>query len=77
MFFSPGSVGNSGKASPSFGYAMKIFLCLYRPYKESISKEMNNDDDLNLHSMTKLSGWLRYWLIGKLKHIVGLVRPDF
>ena len=21
---------------------------------------MNNDDDLNLHSMTKLSGWLRY-----------------
>ena len=23
---------------------------------------MNNDNDLNLHSMTKLSGWLRYWL---------------
>ena len=22
---------------------------------------MNNDNDLNLHSMTKLSGWLRYW----------------
>ena len=21
---------------------------------------MNNDNDLNLHSMTKLSGWLRY-----------------
>ena len=35
------------------------FFCVYRPYKESISKEMNNDD-LNLHSMTKLSGWLRY-----------------
>ena len=28
--------------------------------KKSISKEMNNDNDLNLHSMTKLSGWLRY-----------------
>ena len=23
---------------------------------------MNNDNDLNLHSMTKLSGWLRYCL---------------
>ena len=55
---------------------MQIFLCLYRPYKESISKAMNNDD-LNLHSVTKLSGWLCYWLIGKLKHIVRLVRPDF
>ena len=29
------------------------FFCVYRPYKESISKEMNNDNDLNLHSMTK------------------------
>ena len=37
------------------------FFCVYRPYKESISKEMNNEV-LNLHSMTKLSGWLRYWL---------------
>ena len=36
------------------------FFCVYRPYKESISKEMNNDNDLNLHSMAKLSGWLRY-----------------
>ena len=40
---------------------MGIF-CVYRPYKESISKEMNNDNDLNFHSMTKLSGWLRYWI---------------
>ena len=23
---------------------------------------MNNDNDINLHSMTKLSGWLRHWL---------------
>ena len=37
------------------------FFCVFRPYKESI-KEMNNDHDLNLHSMIKLSGWLRYWL---------------
>ena len=26
---------------------------------------MNNDNDLNLHSMTKLSGWLRYYSIIK------------
>ena len=32
------------------------FFCVYRPYKESISEEMNNDNDLNFHSMTKLSG---------------------
>ena len=25
------------------------FFCVYRPYKESISEEMNNDYDLNLH----------------------------
>ena len=35
------------------------FFCVYRPCKESISKEINNDD-LSLHSMTKLSGWLRH-----------------
>ena len=51
MFFLLGSDRNSGKASPTFGYAMQIFLRLYRPYKESISKAMNNDD-LNLHSVT-------------------------
>ena len=76
MFFLLDSDGNSGKASRTFGHAMQIFLRLYRPYKESISKEMNNDD-LNLHSVTKLSGWLGHWLIGKLKHIVRVVRPDF
>ena len=36
------------------------FFCVYRPYKELIFKEMNNDNDLNLYSMTKLSGWLSY-----------------
>ena len=39
---------------------MPIFLCLLA-CKKSISNEMNNNDnDLNLHSMTKLSGWPRY-----------------
>ena len=37
---------------------MQVFQCLQID-KESFSKEMN-DDDSNLHSMTKLSGWPRY-----------------
>ena len=37
------------------------FFSVYELYKESISKEMNNDNELNLYSMTKSSGWLRYW----------------
>ena len=42
-------------ANPAQHLAMLCkFLCLYRPYKESISKEMNNHD-LNLHSVTKYS----------------------
>ena len=37
------------------------FFIVYRLHKESISKEIKNDNDnLNLHTMTKLSGWLRY-----------------
>ena len=36
------------------------FFCVYRLYKESISKEMNNDNDLNLHLHDQMSGWLRY-----------------
>ena len=40
------------------------FFCIYRPYKESISKEMNNDNDLNLHLHDQMSGWLRYWTAG-------------
>ena len=29
------------------------FFCVYRPYTESIAKEMNIDNDLNLHRITK------------------------
>ena len=36
------------------------FFFVYRPYKESISKEMNNDNDLNSHLHDQMSGWLRY-----------------
>ena len=34
----------SGEVSPKFGHANAIIFCVYRPYKESISKEMNNDN---------------------------------
>ena len=30
---------------------------VYRPYKESTSKEMNNDNDLNLHLHDQMSGF--------------------
>ena len=36
------------------------FFSVYRPYKESISKEMNKDRDLNLHLHDQMSDWLRY-----------------
>ena len=35
------------------------FFCVYRPYKELISEEMNNDNHLNLHLYDQMSGWLR------------------
>ena len=47
---------------------MQIFLC-FRPYKESISEEMNNDNDLNLHLHDQMSGWLRYWLCHVLQSL--------
>ena len=50
-----------GVTKPAWYLVMQMqILGVYRPYKESISKEMNNDIELNLHSMTKLSGCLRY-----------------
>ena len=48
--------------SPTFGHAnanCSVFIDYI--YKKSISREMDNDNDLYLHSMTKLSGLLRYW----------------
>ena len=37
---------------------------------------MNNDNDLNLHSMTKLSGWLRCWVRPSLKRKMSRKRDD-
>ena len=60
------------------------FSSVYTPYKATISKEMNNDNDLNLHSMTKwtdciMGKILKKVEIGKfittaLKSILNLVK---
>ena len=48
------------------------FFCVYRPYKESISTETNNNNDLNLHLHDQMSGWLRYWSPGRALSITML-----
>ena len=49
----------SGDASPTIWSCYANFSVFIDYKRESVSKEMN-DNDLNLHSMTKSSGWLRY-----------------
>ena len=54
---------SSGKASLTFGHANACkVICVYRQYNESVSEEMNNDNDLNLHLNDQMSGPLRYGL---------------
>ena len=48
------------RSQPDIWSCKCTFFSVYRAYKESISKEIHYDV-LNLHSMAKLSGWLRYW----------------
>ena len=63
----------SGEASPTFGHANENFFCVYRPYKEPIYKEMENDNHLNLHLHDQMSGWLRYCS----RSVVGLAARNF
>ena len=51
---------SNGKASPTFGHANANFSTFLAPKKESISEEMNSDNDLNLHLHDQISNWLRY-----------------
>ena len=51
----------SGEASPTFDHANANFFLFAGPYKELISTEMNNENELNLHLHDQMSGWLRYW----------------
>ena len=48
---------------------MQMQIFLYRPYKESISNKMYNNNDLDLHSQTKLLGWFHYWIFREL-HVI-------
>ena len=57
MTFLVDKIGMCPVARPARLLVMQIqIFSVYRPYNESISRGMNNDNDLNLHSMTKLSG---------------------
>ena len=54
---------DSSEASPTNWscYAnISVFIDRIRNQLNQFLKKMNNDNDLNLHSMTKLSGWLRH-----------------
>ena len=54
-------VSDSGEASPTIWSCYANFSVFIDRIRNQFLKEMNNDNDLNLHSMTKLSGWLRHW----------------
>ena len=56
------TVWHQWRSQPDIWSCKCIFFCAYRPYKESISKEMNNDNDSNLNLHDQMSGWLRYCL---------------
>ena len=54
------SINASGEASPTFGHANANYSVFIDRIRNQFLKKTNNDTDLNLHSMTKLSGWLPY-----------------
>ena len=54
----------SGQASPTFSHANANFSVFMDRIRNQ--KEINNDNDLNLHSRTKLSSWLRCWSCQKI-----------
>ena len=60
------------------------FFCVCRPHKDSISEEMNNDSDLNLHLHDQMPGWLHYCLRNilldvfiKILHVCTNFWPNF
>ena len=66
---------------PTFGHANAKFCVLIRKifgvYKESISKEMNDDNDLNLHLNDQMSDRLRYDLFLRFRKYQYLVFSVF
>ena len=56
--FEMGTVGSAcdqWRSQPDNWSCKCKFFCVYRPYKEPISKEMNNDNHLNLHLHDQMS----------------------
>ena len=47
------SARDQWRSQPDIWSCKCKFFCVYRPYKEPISKEMNNDNNLILHCMIK------------------------
>ena len=54
-----GSARDQWRSQPDIWSCKCKFFCVYRPYKEPISEEMNYDNHLNLHLHHQMSGWLR------------------
>ena len=60
VFACAAHTATSSEASPTFGHANANFSVFIERIRNEFLPEMDNDNDLNLHSMTKLSGWLRH-----------------
>ena len=60
---------NQWRSQPDNLVMLCKFSKVYRLEKESISKEMNNDNDLNLHSMTNYIVGLASLLLSTLPYI--------
>ena len=56
-----GQCEDQWRSQPDIWSCKCKFFFVYRPYKESFSKEMNNNNDLNLRLHDQMSGWLRCW----------------
>ena len=59
-----------GRSQPDIWSCKCNFFCVYRPYKDSISEELNNDSHLNLHSMTKFSAGFATESYARISHDV-------
>ena len=49
------SARDQWRSQPDIWSCKCKFFCVYRPYKEPISEEMNNDNHLNLHLHDQMS----------------------
>ena len=65
------------EAGPTFGHANAILSLFIDHIRNQFQKKTNNDNDLNWHSMTKLSSWLGYCIIQyRERKIDELIEPN-